>query len=455
MRRPAYQRLALWASLTVSLTVGAASRDSVNDPSLVARINGEPVTLAGLSVLQRIGGHQEGAAPLNKVLASLIDNRLLGDYASRRFDEAALFPAVGVAFARDVAVEDQLIANLRRVYKAELEAALAKVGGLDKLVLQRHSPTPQTLETVFPRTDTVRLDGELSAAQLGQAGRIPLLDYRLPHGEQGRITLGDIWHRQNIQGKTQLAGGDAGFREQQAMQLLAGKFVLAWTRRDSGLAIADLDLLRRAIEDRDRRGALLRLLGVEADMHYSSDHLARLAAAITSAEVQDYYVAHPAEFKRIEKVRARHIRCADAGRCQSAYEKLQHGGDFSEVAKAFSDAEDAGQGGELGWLLPNAGQAPWLNELAFALPPGKPSRPVREPARDGVASWRIVLVEERREGMQPADSEAVRYIASQALAKRKAVAYFKDLRESLYREADVELNPDALGFRQAALPGKE
>lgn len=454
MRRPSASRLrpALAAVLAAGLALGGAalgaSRDGLADPSLAARIDGQPIPLAGLRVLHTVGAYRDIKVPLDKVLASVIDNRLLGDYAAGQYDEATLFPNTAVAFAREVAVEDQLVATLRRAYKSQLDAALMKAGGLTKLVVRRPVPSRQALEAVFPPGDALRLDAALTPAQLEAARAVTLLEYRFPNGETGRIDLAQLWQRQNIQGKTLLRGGDADYRAQQAMQLLGSRYVLAWARRDSGLSADDLALLRRSIEDRDRRGALLQLLGIEADMHYSSAHLKQLAAAATPAEVADYYARNPAEFRRIERVRARHIRCVDEAVCQRAYAQLRDGADFAAVARAVSGADDAADGGALGWLRRDGEQASWLLDLAFALPPGKPSRPVREPAE---AAWQVVLVEEREEGLLPADSESVRYIADQAIARKKAVAEFKALRERLYQAADIELNAGVLGFDHRAL----
>ncbi|GAB3263628.1 peptidylprolyl isomerase [Chitinimonas naiadis] len=448
MGQTVQQRLALLVLLATHVVASASSSRSLDDPTLAARIDGQPVPMAGLRVLHTASAYRDMRTPLNKILASVIDNRLLGDYARQHYDDVTLFPNMGVAFSRDVAVEDQLVATLRRAYKQPLDAVLAKAGGLDKLVSKRSSPSADDLAAVFPPSAGLQLTTELNPARLDAARRIPLLAYRLPNGDTGNISLADVWQRQNIQGKTMLAGGDAGYRDQQAMQLLAGRFVLSWAKRDSGLSEADLQLLRRSVEDRDRRGALLQLLGIEADMHYASANLKRLADSVTPAEIRTYYERNPAEFKQIKQVRAQHIRCAEEASCQRAYARLQAGANFADIAAEFSNADDAKQGGDLGWLKPKDGRAPWLYELAFALPPGKPSRPVREPsAENGQASWQIMLVTERQEGLQALDSEAVRYTASQAISRQKAVAEFKALREQLYRDAHIELNASALGVR--------
>nr|MBP7179061.1 hypothetical protein [Moraxellaceae bacterium] len=80
--------------------------------------------------------------------------------------------------------------------------------------------------------------------------------------------------------------------------------------------------------------------------------------------------------------------------------------------------------------------------IAFVQKPGTTSRPFRSPGPAGTAAtWEIMKVEERIEGYQPVDSESVRYGASQALSRQKALVEFRDARERLMAEADIRINP--------------
>lgn len=447
-----------WLGLSLLLVLGlaaqATSRDSLSTQGLAARIDGQPVSLRLLQLLQASAAEPSATPPLSKVLASLIDNRLLGEHARAQYGDAALFPNTRVAFTREVALEQQLQALLRQRYRAELEASLAARGGLAQLVQVRRLPQADALLALLGQGERVQLDDSLSATQLARAQDWVLLDYRLPGSGAGQLRLAELWQAQNVQGRARLRAGDVDYLAQQAMQLLAGRYIVDWVVETGKLSPSELGALRQVLLDRDRRGALLQLLGLEADMHYDSAHLKALAASVSAAEIRRYYRQHRADFQQVTRVRARHIRCPDQACADQASARLARGEAFASVARQLSQSEDAVSGGQLGWLAVQPGQAAWLQQLAFALPSGQPSRPVRSPpGPDGRSDWEIVLVEARELGLQPLDSEGVRYQARQALAREKAAAQFQALRARLYRQADIELNPAALGFGRAELQG--
>jgi peptidyl-prolyl cis-trans isomerase D len=108
-------------------------------------------------------------------------------------------------------------------------------------------------------------------------------------------------------------------------------------------------------------------------------------AAISDAEVQAYYTGHQADYKTDEEVKTRHILInskagADAATDAAAKTKAQDvlkqvlaGGNFTDLAKKYSD--DPGskdQGGELP-LMPTAGLDPAYAKAAMALNPGQTS----------------------------------------------------------------------------------
>lgn len=437
---------ALGLALLLSFSTAAATRDTLDDARLAATVNGDALGIKALQVLHRVAARQDSRVSLDRVLASVIDNRLLGDYAMAEYGEARLFPNGRVGFRRDVATEDQLVATLRRAFEVSLNRRLEELGGMDRLVKRRQPLDAAALKGHLARGDGLTLDYQLPPERLAALKQVTLLEYRLPGGD-GRVTLHDVWQRQNVQGRALLFDLDANYAMQQAMQTLANRFVLDWARREGELGDADLTQLSRAIDDRARRGALLQWMGIEADMHYDSAYLKALAARVTPAEVRDYYQRQRQEFKRIEKVRARHIRCADEACAKTAGERLAAGESFAKVAAALSVAPE--RDGDLGWIP--AGQDDWLAQLAFALPAGRASKPVRSPQTGGVSHWEIVLVEEKVEGFHPVDSETVRYQASQAIARKQALAEFKRLREKLYRDADIALNRETLGFGRREL----
>jgi hypothetical protein len=106
-------------------------------------------------------------------------------------------------------------------------------------------------------------------------------------------------------------------------------------------------------------------------------------------------------------------------------------------------AADAASGGDLGWFVHDAKPQGWLASLAFLQQPGVPGKPVRLPGGPGEEpGWEIMVVEERVMGYHPVDSETVRYLASQAVARQKAMAEYLGTLERLRREADIRLHPE-------------
>lgn len=93
-----------------------------------------------------------------------------------------------------------------------------------------------------------------------------------------------------------------------------------------------------------------------------------------------------------EQVHARVIVVASEEEAQQIGELLQAGGDFAALARERSlDLATKENGGDLGWF-PRGVMAPELETIAFALPPGQISRPIR--IGDG---FHLVQVVERAE----------------------------------------------------------
>lgn len=80
---------------------------------------------------------------------------------------------------------------------------------------------------------------------------------------------------------------------------------------------------------------------------------------------------------------------------QDIYERLKAGADFKELALAESEADNAKDEGDMGWIgegiLPKE-----FEEVAFELEPGEFSEVVEKALGYDVISFRIFYVEERR-----------------------------------------------------------
>ena len=122
---------------------------------------------------------------------------------------------------------------------------------------------------------------------------------------------------------------------------------------------------------------------------FDSSSLPGGQAQVSDADVQAYYSAHLDQYKTPEQVKTRHIlitvpKGADAktdaagkAKAEDVLKQLKAGGNFSDLAKKYSD--DPGskdQGGELP-MIPTSGLDPAYAQAAMGLNPGQTSGLVR------------------------------------------------------------------------------
>lgn len=407
---------------------------------VVAQINGAPLYRLTLDLLTRVLQQEDPQFSREQVLERLINQRLLAQVARSRFAQYDL-QATGkrVAFAPEVALEDQLCGYLRAAFLKQLEEQIKAMpgGSLQDMVLESGRLDAARLDPVLGTGGKLLLDYNFSPAQLEAAQKVMVLRSKLPGLAQ--ISLFDVIKRQNVQGRVEIFNRNQDFIRQQAMQMLGNRFVLAWAEQQFGVAtVADL---RQSLQEQIEVRALYALHGVGSDMHADSPLLNKLAAQVSQQEVAAYYQAHKQEFKRIEWVKARHIQVESEEQARKVLDLLAKGGDFATLAQQYSRAPDAQRGGDLGKLL-HQGKLGWLTELAFMQEEGKVSPPFRAAVGPHEkAYWEIVLVEKRQEGFQDVKSESVRYQAARALAQEKAVQQIQALNSQARKAARVEIRP--------------
>lgn len=119
---------------------------------------------------------------------------------------------------------------------------------------------------------------------------------------------------------------------------------------------------------------------------------------------------------------------------KSIKERLDHGADFAELARQYSEDASANNGGDLGWT--NTGDTvPAFEQVMNGLAINQISEPVRSPF-----GWHIMQVLERRK--QDMTQESARMKARQEIRARKADDAFQDwlgeLRDRAYVEYRLE-----------------
>ncbi len=111
-------------------------------------------------------------------------------------------------------------------------------------------------------------------------------------------------------------------------------------------------------------------------------------------------------------------------------ERLDHGADFAELARLYSNDLSAAKGGDLGWLYPGD-TVPEFEKAMDALKVGEVSQPVQSPF-----GWHLIQVLERR--TETSSPERQRLVARQALRERKADEAYQDWLRQLRDRAYVE-----------------
>jgi peptidyl-prolyl cis-trans isomerase D len=165
------------------------------------------------------------------------------------------------------------------------------------------------------------------------------------------------------------------------------------------------------------------------------------AVAVTEQELRDFYDANSERFVVPKTVEARHILIrlpADAppeavekaqGKIQDILKMAREGKDFAELAKQYSEDEGSkAQGGALGAFPKEAMIQPFA-DVAFALPPGQISDPVR--TRFGL---HLIQVEKVNDGRTRGFEEAKADIQSQ-LTRERARTKAYDEAEAVYDAA--------------------
>ena len=160
---------------------------------------------------------------------------------------------------------------------------------------------------------------------------------------------------------------------------------------------------------------------------------------VTPSEVSDYYNKHIAEFVQPEAMKLSNIliRPREDLKPEKAFElankilkKLREGGDFSELAKTFSEGPSAAEGGLMGYVK-SADLAPEIVKALSALKDGDISGVVQTGA-----GYHIFKIEEKRPAGTLTLSEVRRDI-EEALFKEKIHEKVKGWLETLKKNAYI------------------
>ncbi len=121
-------------------------------------------------------------------------------------------------------------------------------------------------------------------------------------------------------------------------------------------------------------------------------------------------------------------------RLKDLKDRIEHGTDFSELARLHSDDASAAKGGDLGWITPGD-VVPEFEQAMDALKPGQVSEPFKSPF-----GWHIVQVLARRD--QDMSKDRQKLAARQAIRQRKSEdqwqEWVRQQRDKTYVEYHLE-----------------
>ncbi|OOF36246.1 SurA N-terminal domain-containing protein [Rodentibacter heidelbergensis] len=161
-------------------------------------------------------------------------------------------------------------------------------------------------------------------------------------------------------------------------------------------------------------------------LQVSADDVAK-GIQVSDVEIAQYYQDNKAQFI---SQRLAHIQFSDEQAAQSAYQALQNGASFAELAKAHSLDKISGEnGGELGWV--NANELPkTFEDTAITLPVGKYSEPVNV---DG--NFHIILVQERKEKPLDEVKTQIADLVRKSLLENRFYSIEKNVREKAFEDS--------------------
>ncbi len=165
---------------------------------------------------------------------------------------------------------------------------------------------------------------------------------------------------------------------------------------------------------------------------------------VTSQEVEAYYREHLQEYFQPERIRVRHLLVAvdpsaTAEQVQEGRRKAldilqehQGGADFADLVTSHSPQGASGGEAVSGWLT-RGEFLPELEEVAFSLPVGQVSEPIRSQA-----GFHLIQVVERRDDTHLSLASVADSIES-TLLKEKMDLRYRDWLEALRQEAQVDI----------------
>ena len=183
------------------------------------------------------------------------------------------------------------------------------------------------------------------------------------------------------------------YRNQLAEQLICHYLIMEYGK-EKGIAIPEREL-QSALNDIKReygedafREALLReyvdfdqwkdQFGEQLLVNRILEKVSENIVSPTYREIEQYFENNADEFRCPRMVRFRQIVTRNKGEAESLLKRIQNGEDMGELARAYSIAPEAINGGEVGWIARDHLEES-MGKVLFSMPQGKLSPVVETP----------------------------------------------------------------------------
>ncbi|WLQ13224.1 peptidylprolyl isomerase [Hahella aquimaris] len=320
--------------------------------------------------------------------------------------------------------------------RRQLDRTLAKLypqWPASELMQEYSKPGVEAREALTAIAAKSILGYQLMPEQRSKAASLVLARMAFPDQQEVTLTLLEVYEGQSVQGKKALMEGDVKALGMEMLSWKQHQLRLWWLSHQGGVEQDAIDDLQRTIEAHYFYPKILNALGVIKRNHGDNPGLIKFREQVSAAQIKSYYQQHQEDFRFLARVKVRGAIYGDEAAARLARQQLVESASWADLKTPYRpvdlplDAE--------GWLRKDAVKpTDWLASLAFATPPGDVSEVIRSPAGD----WVILQVSGREYDYYPADSETVRYLATDVLAIQQAVAAYSELINHLRRQASLQ-----------------
>ena len=432
--------------LMANISLAAIEYD-IKDPRIAAKMDDLVLSADVVEMFWQAYNHPSQPITPPQAMQRIIDDALLAQHARDTLSATALANSNKVGFANDVKLEDRTSALIRRAYKKILTKKVeSSPQGLESFYQYNDDLTEKKLAEIMTLKSSLMIEANPTQEKLAKATLVATISFK-PAGfnlAPQKLTLWDIYHRQNVQGRLAIHKADIAHLKNQIKQRVGSLFVLAWAR--SELPQEDYSAIQKIILNEQHKTRLLESMGLYADVHDDNPALRERAKSVSEAKIKHFYDNNQDEFSVVERVRARHIRVNNQALADKVVAEIKAGLDFNQAIKKYSIAGDKNDPipGSLGWLKRSDKKRGWLHAVAFVQHQGEVSAPFRSPMNQGDIVYEIILADERIDGVLPYSDPTVRYEASRDIALKELKAEFIALQTKLRANADIHLNKAAL-----------